>query len=384
MPSVSVERLPVHLLGLGLIGFDHLQIVFRNSLDDARQEDWFVIEGLREPDGSGVRLAVEGWDGGTTLSDANGGLAGDALVQRIGTGASRGAQEIADGSEAIALWARLVAHAADIEAQRFPYIPMALAGSPLPTINSSSLIASLLHHAGVSIEGALPAGLRFSPGTTTLLGTSGDDTLRAAHGFTTIAGGGGDDVLIGSDDKRDVDKLYGGPGNDLLRWSRGVNILHGGQPGLAYADDGIDTVDYTGAGTLRIEALPAGEPHRQPDFVVHHAGGRDLLFSIEEIIWDGARDRVTTGAGVGLAVRPPEPDLDGAEGEAARKRLDGRQSGDGGERPSGLHAPTTSLHAPDDPLAIAPCACVLCDGCAFFSDGGGPGGASFLDPWTSG
>ncbi|MCC7254071.1 hypothetical protein [Hyphomicrobium sp.] len=295
----------MQLFGLGLLGFDHLQIVFQSgSPSETRQEDWFVIEGLREEDGVGVRLAVEGWHGGTTLSDANGGLVGADLARRIGTSASRGAQEIADGSEAVSLWAKLVSFAADIEAQRFPYIPMALPASPLPTINSSSLVASLLHHAGVDVERALPAGLRFSPGMSTLLGTSGDDTLKAERGFSTLVGGGGDDVLVGSDAAHGVDKLYGGAGNDTFRWSHGTNIIHGGQPGLSYADDGIDTVDYSGVGALTIHALPPGISHGQPDFIVTHARGQDYLFSIEEIVWDAARDRVTLGTGVGLA--PPD------------------------------------------------------------------------------
>lgn len=339
MPSVSVERLPVQLFGLGLLGFDHLQIVFRHGAADGVQDGWFVIEGLREPDGAGTRLAVEGWAGGTTLSDANGGLAGDALVERIGTSESRGAQEIAAGGEAIALWGRLVAHAADIEGQRFPYIPAALPGSPLPTINSSSLVASLLHHAGVDVAAALPSGLRLSPGTATLLGTSGDDVLRACERFTTLAGGGGNDVLLGSDSPASVDKLYGGPGDDTFRWSQGINILHGGQPGLAYADDGIDTVDYSGAGVIHIEALPAGAPHRQPDFVVHHAGGRDYLFSIEEIVWDGAQDRVRLGAHVGLVPKPPQADPLPAPPDL----LDGAQH-------SGIGLGLPSLDAFDEPM----------------------------------
>lgn len=301
MPSVSVERLPVQLFGLGRLGFDHLQIVFRTlASGEDRQDDWFVIEGVREQQGPEAYLAVEGWQGGTTLSDANGGLVGAELEDKIGTRDSRGAHDIADGSAAISLWATLVSFAADIDAQAFPYIPAALPGSPLPTINSSSLVASLLHHAGVSVLDALPAGLRLSPGLATLLGTSGDDRLETADGFTTLIGGAGDDVLSGSGTAPSVSKLYGGPGDDTLRWSRGVNVLHGGQPGLAYADDGTDTVDYSGAGDIRIDALPPGIPHLEPDFIVTHDGGRDYLFSIEEILWDGARDRVTLGDGVGL------------------------------------------------------------------------------------
>ncbi|WP_295557826.1 hypothetical protein [uncultured Hyphomicrobium sp.] len=334
MPSVSVERLPVQLLGLGVLGFDHLQIVFRFG-PEAQQDDWFVIEGLREQDGASVHLAVEGWHGGTTLSDANGGLSGAELADKIGTSASRGAHVIASGSEAISIWAEIVAHATDIEAQRLPYIPVALPSSPLPTINSSSLVASLLHHAGIAVADALPTGLRFSPGMGTLIGTSRGDVLTAADGFTTLVGGGGADVLIGGNDPRVVDKLYGGAGDDTFRWSGGSNIYHGGQPGLAYAKDGVDTVDYSGAGEIRIEAVPAGAAHRQPDFVVTHAGGQDYLFSIEEIVWDGQRDRVAVGQGVGLVARPETSDGADVHGKAD----------------SLFSAHRAPIPVPDDPLA---------------------------------
>lgn len=308
MPTVSLERLPVQMLSLGLLGFDHLQIVFQTDPGGAeaaaRQDGWFVIEGLREAEGVEVRLAVEGWHGGTTLSEANAGLAGEALEDKIGTSASRGARALASGPEAIELWATLVAHAADIEAQKFPYIALALPGSALPTLNSSSLVASLLHRAGVDVATVLPAGLRFSPGLSTLLGTSQDDTLAAAGRFTTLAAGDGDDVLRGSDDADRVDKLFGGRGDDTFHWSRGVNVLHGGQPGLAYEDDGLDTVDYSGAGDLRLEAPAPGAAHVQADFIVFHDGGQDQLYSIEEVAWDGAGDRLSIGRGVGLAARP--------------------------------------------------------------------------------
>lgn len=81
MPTVSVERLPVQLLGLGFLGFDHLQIVLRNGAE-TEQGHWFVIEGVRDADEMGVWLGVEGWDGGTTLSDANGGLIGEDLLRK--------------------------------------------------------------------------------------------------------------------------------------------------------------------------------------------------------------------------------------------------------------------------------------------------------------
>ncbi len=306
MPVVSVERVPVQMMGLGVLGFDHLQIVFQHefSWPKPRQDEWFVIEGIRDVEGPHVRLGVEGWDGGTTLSDANGGLVGEALVERIGSSGSRGGRVVADNASALDLWATLTSFAADVHAQQFPYIPWALPGSALPTINSSSLVASLLYHAGVDVDTALPAGLRFSPGTTTLLGSSRDDILEAGERFTTLVAGDGDDVLIGGNEPSRIDKLYGGRGDDTLRWSLGFNVLHGGQPGLAYDEDGNDTVDYTGAGTVRIEAPPQSVPHRSPDFIAVFDGGLDHLYSIEEITWNGTGDRVVIGRGVGLTSTP--------------------------------------------------------------------------------
>lgn len=302
MSSVRVERVPVEILGLGWLGFDHLQIVFQTGIQplEAPQDGWFVIEGLREPGPDGIVLGVEGWDGGTTLSDANGGLTGEALADKLGLSPGRGSRAVVDGPASVEAWATLVSYAADISEQRFPYIAVSLAGSPLPTINSSSLVASLLYHAGIAVESALPLGTQLTPGIRTLLGTSGDDTLPVGDGFTTLAGGAGDDLLIGGDDPGQTDKLYGGLGNDVIRWSHGINFVHGGQPGLPYDRDGTDTVDYSGAGELHIAAGPPGAPHIAPDFIVTHAGGQDFLFSIEEIVWDVSRDHVVVGPGVGL------------------------------------------------------------------------------------
>ncbi|HEX2840740.1 hypothetical protein [Hyphomicrobium sp.] len=308
MPVVSVERVPVRMWSLGVLGFDHLQIVFQHEFSrlKPRQDEWFVIEGVRDVEGPHVRLGVEGWDGATTLSDANSGLANEALAERIGTSGSRGARVVAEHASALDLWATLTSFAADVHAQQFPYIPWTLPGSALPTINSSSLVASLLHHAGVDVDAALPSGLRFSPGTTTLLGTSRGDTLEADARFTTLVAGDGDDILAGGNEPSQIEKLYGGRGNDTLRWSLGFNILHGGQPGLAYDQDGTDAVDYTGAGPVTIEAPPQSVPHRTPDFIAGFKGGLDHLYSIEEITWNGTGDRVVIGRGVGLTSTPPK------------------------------------------------------------------------------
>ncbi|WP_439544509.1 hypothetical protein [Hyphomicrobium sp.] len=359
MSSVSVERVPVKALGLGRLGFDHLQIVFETGFQSLKspQDGWFVIEGLREPGADGIVLGVEGWDGGTTLSEANGGLTGDALADEIGLSPARGARTIAAGPGSIEAWATLVSYAADIAEQRFPYIAASLAGSPLPTINSSSLVASLLHHAGIAVENALPFGTQLTPGIRTLLGTSRDDTLTVGDGFTTLVGGAGDDVLAGGDDPNQTDKLYGGRGNDVIRWSHGNNIVHGGQPGLPYDQDGTDTADYSGAGELRIEVAPHSAhhatPHVTPDFIVTHASGQDFLFSIEEIIWDASRDRVVLGRGVGLgpaATLPEAAAFDAANetGPAAGAgRVPAQLSPDAPSLPNEPLSPDEGGHASD-------------------------------------
>lgn len=320
MPSVRIERVPVRTLGLGVLGFDHLQLVYVRDWSGSSSEDgWFVIEGLRQASVSGLKLSVEGLYGATTLSEANGGATGAALAAKIGTAAMRGSREIASGPEAPALWATFVAHASDIEAQSFPYIAYALPASPLPTINSSSLVGTLLHRAGLDIAQSKPDKMRLSPGTETLLGTAGDDVLSPVKGFTTIVAGDGSDWLTGSFDERGIDKLYGGKGDDHFQWSKSTNIIHGGQPELAYADDGRDTVHYTGVGQVTITANPAPIPHQSPDFIATFDGGGDQLFSIEEIVWDGESDRVELGRGAGLIEMPitltPGSETSGSRGD---------------------------------------------------------------------
>ena len=333
MPSVRVERVPVETLSLGRLGFDHLQLVFRADAGprQVRQDDWFVIEGIREAEGRDVRLAVEGWHGGTTLSEANGGLTGEALVARIGTPESRSPREIADGSGAVELWATLVSYAADIEAQKFPYIALALPGSPLPTVNSSSLVASLLHHAGLAVDPALPSGLRFSPGKRTLLGTSADETLATGDSFNALLAGAGDDRLFGRDELGAVDKLFGGRGDDVIHWSKGFDIVHGGEPGLAYWDDGLDTIDYSGAGKVRLEAPRPGPPHVTPDFIATYSGGEDHLFSIEHIVWDERSDKLSIGPGVGLTSPPVRIDFGGEDPHGKGDVIDLSRAGAGFE-----------------------------------------------------
>ena len=125
---------------------------------------------------------------------------------------------------------------------------------------------------------------------------------------TTLVGGDQNDRLVGGAGKY---YLFGGRGNDTFYSSlSGQGIINGGIIGgrdpLAYADDGIDKVDYSSAPALsiNIQNLRAdpdpGNPYRsQYDVSVSArdvgapANHRDLLFSIEKIIGSAQNDILT-------------------------------------------------------------------------------------------
>ncbi|HUJ36916.1 MAG TPA: calcium-binding protein [Hyphomicrobium sp.] len=298
MPCVRIEWIPVQLSALD---FDHLQLVYQpDDLGAAsRQDDWYVMEGVREVGRDGTFLGIEGANGRTTLAVAN--LAArEALIAKIGTPELRGSRRLACDGAAFGAWETMASYARDIEEQDYPYIAYGLPGSPTPTINSSSAIASLIHYSGLETSGGLPFGLHMSPGTTTLLGTGGNDILRIDQSFTTLLGGRGTDEFFGGSDRNRVDKFYGGEGDDLFHWSPGFNIVHGGQPGLPYAHDGLDVMDYSGAGTVHITFNRYWIPHKVPNYVVVFPAGVDHLFSIERIQWNDTTDRVVLGKGVDL------------------------------------------------------------------------------------
>ena len=72
MPRVRIEWVPVQMYGLGRLGFDHLQLVFEpGESGRSAQDDWFVMEGVRDATSDGAYLGIEGADGRTTLATAN-------------------------------------------------------------------------------------------------------------------------------------------------------------------------------------------------------------------------------------------------------------------------------------------------------------------------
>jgi Ca2+-binding RTX toxin-like protein len=317
LPRVRIEWVPVQMYGLGHLGFDHLQLVFEpGDGGNSAQDDWFVMEGVRDATQEGIFLGIEGADGRTTLAMANLASRGD-LTSKIGTPDHRGSRPLLYDGDEFRAWETIANYARDIEAEDYPYIAFGLPGSPTPTINSSSAIASLVHYSGLDPTQTLPYGIHLSPGTSTLLGTSGDDRLRVEHGFTTLLGGRGGDSFFGSAQPRQIEKFYGGEGDDVFRWSPGFNIVHGGQPQLGYAADGTDVIDYSGAGEVTITFNRHWIPHKSPNFVAVFETGSDHLFSIERIQWNAKTDRIVLGKGIDLLednrVLPPGAELDRAD-----------------------------------------------------------------------
>jgi Ca2+-binding RTX toxin-like protein len=332
MARVRIEWMPVQLYGLGLLGFDHLQLVFEPGEGGlSRQDDWFVMEGVRDATRDGTFLGIEGADGRTTLSVAN--LAARAeLTSKIGTPEHRGSRTLPLDGDAFGAWETMSSYARDIEAEDFPYIAFGLPGSPVPTINSSSAIASLIHYCGLDPTQQLPYGIHLSPGMATLLGTGADDRMRIEHGFTTLLGGSGADSFEGSTARPQTEKFYGGSGDDVFRWSPGFNIVHGGQPQMDYASDGTDVIDYSGAGEVTITFNRHWIPHKVPNFIAVSDAGIDHLYSVERIQWNAKTDRIVLGKGIDLLednrVKQPVSSLNGGEMHAASLLDAGRASGE--------------------------------------------------------
>ena len=297
---MRIEWVPVQMYGLGRLGFDHLQLTFEpNEGGLAPQDDWFVMEGVRDRTSAGTFLGIEGADGRTTLATANLAARSD-LTGKIGLPDHRGSRPLPYRGDEFGAWETMSSYARDIEAEDYPYIAFGLPNSPTPTINSSSAIASLIHYSGLDPTQQLPYGMHLSPGLATLLGTGGDDRMRAEHGFTTLLGGRGADWFEGSVAGRQTEKFYGGEGDDVFRWSPGFNIVHGGQPQLDYAADGTDVIDYSGAGEVTITFNPHWLAHRVPNFVTVSDHGIDHLFSIERIQWNAKTDHIRLGDGIDL------------------------------------------------------------------------------------
>ena len=312
MGTIRVEYVPIKKYYLGLLRLDHLQIVYEDETSLLNnQADWFVLEGTHDGGLLTGTLGVLGEEFDTELTVANG-VNPDELVAAIGTPESRGSRVLYQGSDASLKWQTMQDYGLEIQAQTFPYEGIAWPFGPHPIMNSSSVVATLLYVIGIDVNLSMPFGVRFSPGTSTLLGTTGDDDITIRNNFTQVAGGEGFDTLRGTDNLLFPQKFYGGLDDDTIVWSKGENIVHGGQARLPYALDGKDTIDYSGVGDVYIISGRHPVEHKTPNFIADFEGGQDQLFSIEEVDWFRDKDNVRVGEGVDLLEAPVRLDLNDA------------------------------------------------------------------------
>lgn len=313
MSQIRIERVPIQTWGLGMLGFDHLQLVFQPTVASTThdQGSWFVIEGTFNGSllpGPGQTLGVLGTDGVTPLDLANGVLddpngprraTPEELLENIGTPAERGSI-ILPVANPFATWNALAQLGAQIDAQGLPYVASGIPLTAIPTINSTSVIATLLHNIGLNLQDYWPTGARFSPGATTLVGSPNDDNITLDENFRNVFSGDGSDILKGTNEIFRSEGFYGGRGDDGFLFTKGHNIYHGGQTHLAYTEDGQDTVIYAGVNEALVERGQKPVPHFTPDLVVTFQDGRDWLLSIERIEWSLNSDTINFGEGVSL------------------------------------------------------------------------------------
>lgn len=308
MARVRVERAPIEGW-VGLFGGDHLLLTYEPAAF-VDQTQSYGIEGARVLFNGSAQpsLGVLGANGTTTLATLNALYDGTRyrapneveLESMIGTPQQRGSRAL-PSVDPDATWATMASFASRIDAAAYPYTAVALPFTANSALNSTSLIASLMHYAGTNLSTNLPFGLRLSPGRETLLGTNSDEELRIDNGFTSLHGGGGKDTFFGEDELSVLERFYGGSGDDTFNWSKGSHVYHGGLLNLLYVKDGIDTVVYDQIGPFYVR-LPAIDhlPHFNAQFVVEHATGEDWLLSIERLEWRDKSDFIKLGPGVDL------------------------------------------------------------------------------------
>ena len=100
-------------------------------------------------------------------------------------------------------------------------------------------------------------------GADEVYGGDGDDTLSGGAGDDTLSGDAGDDLLSGGDG---ADTLFGGDDRDTFTGVGDGDSVAGGEGG-----DDFDTLDLTGAGSLRIN-YTGGDPASEAGTVVFYDG----------------------------------------------------------------------------------------------------------------
>ncbi|MEO1206806.1 MAG: cadherin-like domain-containing protein [Pseudomonadota bacterium] len=333
MALVRIEWIPVQVANLGLFGLDHLQLVYQpdDLIGQTGQEDWFVLEGTRDLAAGAIQatLGVEGSDGQTRLSEANViedpnhpiGIrypTAEELVDLIGTPQSRGSTPISFGDPFTA-WQTMAVYGAEINDQKLNYIGSGIPLTGVSTVNSTSVIASVLNSVGLDLTNHFPSGLRFSPGYKTLIGTTNDDELTIVRQFENLVGGVGEDTFFGTNGGGN-ERFYGGVDDDRFNHSSGFDLYHGGESYKPYAEDGLDTLVLDGVGVTFIRKNPDHIEHLVAQYLLLADGQDNWVFSVERYEWLNSTDKIYLGPGLELLDDGLILDLKGQQNETGEAK----------------------------------------------------------------
>ena len=224
MPSViAIEAKPLEFEDIDS-GFFHLYLVKTQTDASGRVISEKVIRG-----------SLEGFDDLGTIAGAN--LASSPDRRGSDTPAERHRTVLDLGTRnADDVWNVMVQHAVNIDRADLRYSLDIARQIPGDDLNSNSVIASVLHTAGLSVAASLPVGvsrseaplygqLQFMKVDDTLSGTANRDRIASGVGNDTVRSGGGDDSVSGENGD---DRLYGSSGNDNLSGGNGNDRLYSG------------------------------------------------------------------------------------------------------------------------------------------------------------
>jgi Ca2+-binding RTX toxin-like protein len=215
MPSViAIEAKPVEFEGIDS-GYLHLYLVKTVTDEQGRVVSEKVIRGTA---GSGGDLETLAGSNLATSPDRRG---SDTLEERHRTVLDLGTRDASD------VWRVMVQHASNIEKADLRYsidIFREFSGGDL---NSNSVVASVLHSAGIDWTTSLPSDVSRSdaPLYGQLQYMKVNDVFSGTTDSDRILGGVGNDTIYG---KSENDKLSGEVGNDRLWGSAGNDTLSGG------------------------------------------------------------------------------------------------------------------------------------------------------------
>ena len=282
MPTViAIEAKPVEFEGLGS-GFLHLYLVKTVTDEQGRVISEKVIRGTAGSNGD-----LE------TLADANLATSPD---RRRGDTPEERHRKVLDlgGRDADDVWRIMVQHANNIEKADLDYSVDIFRRFPGDDLNSNSVVASVLHSAGLSLSTSLPVGVSRSeaPLYGQLQYMNVGDALFGTANNDRIFGGIGNDRLYG---RGGSDRLYGEDGNDRLLGSSGNDALSGGN-GSDHLDGSTDNDVLNGGGGN--DRLYGGSG----DDVFSAGGGNDRLYG------EGGADIFRSGSGKDVFVYNTIPD----------------------------------------------------------------------------